>query len=226
MATETLSIQSASALNVYFTLRNSAGNYFDFSDGTFDAWGSATTPYVAATERIAKAGSAWSVYVADVDLADVAPTLATVQVVAQAWRRVGGSPDPAVDSPISEAKAIIAQWERLGPLKIDAKVRIATRTTAGTEIELMAWLESEGIRVPLHDLDPAATCSVDVLLRGNTSQISLDATAMGSVTAGHHFEPTYSNPNFTADRLYRANVTIVANGVTFGPMTHTFVVVP
>ena len=226
MATETLSIQSASALNVYFTLRNAAGNYFDFSDNTFKAIATATTPYVAATERIAAVGAAWSVYVADIDLADIAPTLAPVQVVAQAWRRSGGSPSLAADTPISEAKAIIAQWERLGPLAIETKVRLATRTTAGTEIELMAWLESEGIRVPLHTLDPSATCTVDVLLRGNTTQISLDATAMGAVTAGHHFEPTYSNPNFTADRLYRANVTIVANGVTFGPQTHTFVVVP
>lgn len=226
MATETLAVQTASALNVYFTLRNSAGNYFDWNDNTFKALASAVSPYLTATERIAKAGSAWSVYVADLDLAEVAPTLAVVHCVVQAWRRAGGSPDLAADSPVSEAKSLAVQWERLGPLNIETKVRLATRTTAGTEIELMAWLESEGIRVPLHDIDPSATCSVDVLLRGNTSQISLDSTAMGAVTAGHHFEPTYSNPNFTADRLYRANVTIVANGVTFGPQTHTFVVVP
>jgi hypothetical protein len=226
MATETLAVQAASALNVYFTLRNSAGNYFDWHDNTFKALASATTPYLTATERIAKAGAAWSVYVADLDLAEVAPNLAIVNCVAQAWRRSGGSPDLAVDTPISESVAIVAQWERLGPLPIEAKVRLATRTTAGTQIELMAWLESEGIRVPLHTLDSSATCTVDVLMRGNTSQFSLNSAAMGSVTTGHCFEPTYSNPNFTADRIYRANVTIVANGVTFGPTTHTFNVVP
>lgn len=225
MATETLETQAASALNVYYTVRNKAGNYLD-SDYTFKALASCTDPYWEATERIAKAGSGWSIYVADLNLSSLAPTLVTIEAVAQAWRRAGGSPDLAADTPISEGAELVAQLGKLGRRVIVPKARIASTTTAGTAVEVQAWLEADGVLVELHTVDSSATCTLAILQRGNAPLFDLDSTEMGAVTAGHFFEPTYSNPGFTADRSYRGLVAITANSLTFSSGVVTFTVVP
>lgn len=98
--------------------------------------GSCSDPYWDATERIATAGSGWSIYVADLNLASLAPTLVTIEGVVEAWSWVGGSPDLATDTPISEGGELVAQLGKLGRRIVVPKARLSVTTTAGTQVEV------------------------------------------------------------------------------------------
>lgn len=225
MATETLVKQYLAAQNVYFVLRNAAGNYFDQDDDTFKALASCVDPYFEGTERILKAGASESEYVATIDLADLAPGLAVVECFALAIRRVGGSPDLAADEVISQPAEIVAQLSQLGRRVMDIKWYVATKTTSGTTVQVWAELIADNEPVALYTIDPAATCTLDVKLHGNANQFAMNAAAMGAVNAAHRFEAEYTDPAFTADRGYAAKITIVADGQTY-IRDKTFTVVP
>lgn len=220
-----ISKQHAAGVNVYFALRKSDGTYFDFSDNAWKALASVTTVGLAATEQTLAVGV--SNYVASLDLADVNPGLAEVDCVILAFQRSGGAPAPLADTLIAQPYELMVQLSDVGPkaLKIDAALGVTT--TSGTELALIVSLSADGELVPLHALDPAATCAVDILRQGNFPQLSLTTGDMGAVNAAHKFEPVLADPNFTADRLYSLNVTIVADGVTITREANkTFAVVP
>lgn len=227
MATETLVKQYTAGETVYFVLRNAAGEYFDFDAGelVFQALGSCVAPYLAATERILKAGAAESEYVADIDLDDIAPGLAAVECFALAILQAGGSPDLAADLVISQPAQIIAQLGKLGRRVFEIKAAIGTKTTAGTTVQVWAELLADGERVALNTIDPAATCALDVKLHGNANQFAMTTGDFGAVNSSHRFEAEYSDPAFTADRIYAAAFTIVADSQTF-TRDKTFSVVP
>lgn len=227
MATETLVKQYNAGETVYFVLRNAAGEYFDFDAGelVFQALGSCVAPYLAATERILKAGAAESEYVADIDLDDIAPGLAAVECFALAILQAGGSPDLAADLVISQPAQIIAQLGQLGRRVFDIKWCINVKTTSGTAIQVWAELLADGVPVDLKTIDDAATCEVDIVQHGNSPLLSISTAEMGAVNVAHRFEAEVLNPNFTADRMYAQRVTINADGQTF-VRDRTVVVVP
>lgn len=225
MATETLVKQYYDGMNVYFMLRNTAGNYFDQDDNTFKALASCVDPYFEATERIYKAGADESDYVADIDLDGLAPGLAAVECHAIAVKRVGGSPDLAADEIISQPETIVAQLGQLGYRNYDLKFYIATKTTSGTTVQVWVELLADSALVALETIDPTAECTLEVKMHGNASQFTMNAAAMGAVNAAHRFEAEYTNPNFTADRGFVATPTITAVGLTIS-RDKTFTVVP
>lgn len=225
MATETFLKQYTAGVTVYFVIRDAAGNYFDMDDNTFKALASCVDPYIEATERILKSGADDSNYVATFDLGDLAPGLAVVECFVMAIKRVGGSPDLAADLAISQPEPLIAQLEKLGRRVMDVKWAIGTKTTAGTTVQVWAELTADGEPVALHTIDSGATCALEVKQHGNTSQFSMTTGDIGAVNAAHRFEAEYTNPNFTADRVYAAKITVVADGQTY-VRDRTFTVVP
>ena len=213
MATETFLKQYTAGANVYFVIRNSAGNYFDLDDNTFKALASCVDPYIEATERILKAGADDSNYVASFDLADLAPGLAVVECFVIAIKRVGGAPDLATDLAISQSEPIVAQLGKLGRRSLAAYFSANLRSTAGVKFHCRVKLLADGETVPLHALDPAATCQVDITMHGNLPQFTLDATAMGAVNTAHEFVAEETDPDFETDEGYGGEVTITAGGV-------------
>jgi hypothetical protein len=215
MPTESILHQDAPGLTVYFALTNTAGEFFDFDDDTWKVLASVTTVALAATERPISADR--SLYVATLDLDAIAPGLAPVAVVANAYRQSGGSADPEVDDILSQPEPLTVRLGQVGLVDADFEVHngLWDNSTSGTELALIVCLKCRGEIVPLHTIDDGAECTVDITLHGNDPQVSLDAEDMGAVNAAHRFEPTYENPNFTADRIYVCKTTITADGVSF-----------
>lgn len=220
-----ISKQHTAGVNVYFALRRADGNYFDFADNTWKILASVTTVGLAATEQTLADNV--SNYVATLDLADVNPGLAEVDCVILAFQRAGGAPAPLTDTLIAQPYALTVQLSQAGRRTLKIEAALGVTTTAGTELALIVYLTADGELVPLHALDPAATCAVDILRQGNFPQLSLTTSDMGAVNVAHKFEPLLADPNFTADRLYSLDVTIVADGVTITRQANkTFAVVP
>ncbi|TXH10553.1 MAG: hypothetical protein E6R03_15340, partial [Hyphomicrobiaceae bacterium] len=97
MASYTFSQDYTETKNVYAVIHNSAGNVFDFSDNTFKAIGSATTPYAACTEQTSGGGSGKSAYTVTINLALLNKTLDTSRFWITLYERAGGSPAPLTD---------------------------------------------------------------------------------------------------------------------------------
>ncbi len=215
---------AASGQTLYVAAMNGAGEWLDFDDWTFKAIGDVTTIGLAMTAHDIASGR--QRYLASIDLTDLAPGLAAVSCTVGCYVQTGGSPDPESDTLSGQVIPLIAQLGKVGYRRFVPQLKLGVTSTAGTELALMAWLEADGEKVPLETLDDTATCAVEIIRQGNYPQISLDATAMGSVNADHCFEPLAANPDFTADRIYRAQTTITANGLTFTGPVKAFSVVP
>lgn len=190
-------------------------------DGTINL---TATPYLSATGVDVANGR--KRYSASFDWADAAPGLAAVQMTIGCYEQVGASPVPTSDTLKGQIQSLSGQLGEPGLREFRTQVKLGATSTEGTTLELMAWLEADGRKVDLYDLDPSATCSVVCKRRGNVSQFTISTGDMGSVNADHCFEPTYANPNFTADRIYRAEAIIVADGITFDGNLKGFSVVP
>lgn len=224
MTTELLVREDAAGLNLYFAAQNAAGQWLDYSDWTFKALGSVTTVGLAATPQDLASGR--KRYVASLDLEELAPGLPAVECTLGCFIRAGATPAPLTDTLAGQLLPFVAQLGAKGHRAFQTQVKLGATTTEGTLLELMAWLEADGRKVPLHTLDDDATCQVVCLRRGNFPQFTIDTTGMGPVNANHCFEPTYNNPNFTADRIYRAEAIITASGLTFSGNLKAFSVVP
>lgn len=79
----------------------------------------------------------------------------------------------------------------------------AFTTTAGTEFRVLVWAEQDGSTITLTS---AATCTMTVYEHG--SDIVVFTLNGSSPNARSLFELTQSNPNFTADRVYYAIITV------------------
>jgi hypothetical protein len=218
MATEKLNVDRTAGQNVYFAVFDPVhtATVFDFSDNTFKALGSATTPYIAATEETDGAGTGISLYVASLNLAALNPLPATKHVVVYAYQRAGGSPNLLTDTMFSRQELRLANSVNNLDAAAIAAMRIgfdaAVTSTAGTSLKMIAWLRDVGGVV----IDGSATCVITcrehgagVLLFTNPSSGTASQTDYGT------FEVTQSTPGFTDDRLYVFDVTIVSNGVTY-----------
>ncbi len=222
MATHTIVTEYSAGATIYFALWSGA-NVFDFDDNTFTLPGSAVTPGVAMGETVVGAGV--SKYEGSLDLADLAPGLAPVTAIIGVYVQAGGAPAPVTDTRIGLPTVLEAQLGEIGLRQIEVKTAVCTKTTAGTTIQLFAELLADGEPVPLYDIDPAATCTVDVKQHPDAPLFAMNAAAVGAVNTSHRFAAEYNNPGFTADRLYVATFTITADGETY-VRDHTITVVP
>ena len=229
MATQLIRRLHDAGLNVYFCVNNATAQFFDFSDDTFKALGSCTTPYIAATERTGVAGTGKSYYDATLDLADVHAGVTPLAVTITAFEQAGASPDPATDAVISQPAGESVQRGDVIIVPVEAQFRICVKSTAGTMIQVSTWLETGGAPVPLFTLDPAATCTVTLTLFGTDIPVITIVTGVGSadfvLSDLGRFEAEYPNPNFTADRIYVADLTITSLGVAYSAR-RSFTAVP
>lgn len=171
------------------------------------------TDVLTLTER---AGSAtMSRYTGALDLSQIAPGLDLIQGSLIFYKRTGSVPSLYADLEIAGPLGVEAQLGLLGRRQITVKASVALRTTGGQSMHVWVELLADGQRVPLHDLDPDATCEVDVWIHGNSPLFSMDTSDMGAVNAEHRFESSYSNPNPTADSLHAVSARITALGQTF-----------
>lgn len=221
---ETFIRDAAAELTLYFAIRNADGDWLDFDDWTFKALGEVAEVALPATEQDLSAER--SRYSASIDLADLAPGLAAVECLVACYEQAGEAPSPLDDALSGRIVPLVAQLGQKGRRQYVTRCHLGATTTSGTELELMSWLEADGRKVPLHDLDDNATCAVVITRRGNYPQLTIDTTEMGAVNADHCFEPTYADPDFTADRIYRAEAIITAQGLTFDANLKAFAVVP
>lgn len=212
MATEVLQTTDAAGNNVYFAIWNTSGNVFDFNDNTFKALGSATTPYVAATENTGQGGVSESGYRASVNLSNINSTLTVAAYIAEAYRRLGGSPVLTTDVLLAREEMRVSN----GTLTIDGssgqvvcECDISVRTTAGVDADLVAWLERDGQRVVL----AAGSCSITVTEKD--SGVDQWTVTDAAPNADGVFEMSKNLPAFTSDRIYIVKVSITENGTTW-----------
>lgn len=225
MATRDLRRMDDAGLTGYFVIYQSgSANVYDFADQTFKALGAATTPYVAATERTGICGTGKSYYDASINLSQIHPGVAAFGITILFFEQLGGAPAPATDTPRSQPVSLTIQSGDEIVVPVDVQFRCCAKSTSGTEIQVLAWLQAGQVPVDLATLDPAATCTATIYLYGSSIPvITLDSEfALNTLS---QFEAEYSNPNFTADRLYTVELAIVTGGVTY-TARRTFTVIP
>ena len=214
MATEVLQTTDAPSNNVYFALWNTSGNVFDFSDNTFKALGSATTPYVAATENTNQGGVNESGYRASVNLANVNSTPAVAVYIVEAYRRLGGSPALTTDVMLARTEMRVANGTIVaggGPGDVltgyAVKVGMNVTSTAGDEAQLYAWVEFNGQPVIV-----SGTCVFSCYEYGGTvAQWTESGVANNAIG---QFETVKATPNFNDDVKYLLQAAITIGSVT------------
>lgn len=214
----------ASGLNKYVTVTDPVLNQvFDWSDNTWKALGSATTPGVACS--VASLG-ATSLYHAVIALATISPNMTPRDIVVTMYTRAGGSPAPTTDT------ASVLNWPlrvcagqqvpndpASVPFEVDVTANLTT--TLGTSMHLTAELVRNGKTIALDTLDPSATCSIVVTQDATTSagarvaQFSMSTGDVGSTNVSHRFEAEFASPGLASNRGFTAVATITAGGVTY-----------
>jgi hypothetical protein len=224
MASYTLSCRYNSGSNLYAVVFRADGQVFDWDDDTWQLIGSAVTPGIALTSVVAYGGGQ-AQYTASVDLETVAPDMTPVDCDIRFFLRAGGSPAPVTDYDLGEPVPLRLIYGEITPetgqdLEVDVTVNLTT--TTGVSAHLTVELRRpDGRTLPLADIDPTATCAIEVTQDATATegervaQFDLDTTECGSVNSEHQWEIEYANPNFTANRGFKAVATVVSGGVTY-----------
>lgn len=197
-----------------------AGKVLDFSDNTFKALASCTTPYQTATERTAFAGTGRSGYTTDLDLSEVNAE-AVERAYLVKWYN-NGSPADA-DTAIAETDVFIVANSREGVRGWTVQCELGVKSTAGSTAQLSVWLEHGGERVDLDGIDATPTMSTLVREHGAGSPLFTATGDAGDLT-NDVFEVEQSSPGFTDDRLYEVTASITVNGTTYST-TRTIAVI-
>jgi len=212
MATHNLVVPKyAASANIYFRLWDASGNVFDFNDTTFKAIGSATTPQVAATERAAPGGTGYSAYVATVDLSTVNKTGTEMMVLFHAYDN--GTP-AATDVPILEGDSQIVQFSQIGPCEVRVGFEANVKSTAGSFVQFATWLEVNGVKVNIDDIDAAATSSIVVRKHEEASNKFTTNFTVADLK-NDVFEGEEASPNFDNDRQHQFEASITENSNTW-----------
>lgn len=212
MASYTFSQDYTETKNVYAVIHNSAGNVFDFSDNTFKAIGSATTPYAACTEQTAGGGSGKSAYTVTINLALLNKTLDTSRFWITLYERAGGSPAPLTDTAITYRSPFSVQAAEIGEDALDIEFVPCFTSTAGTTMRALVTVTRNGKPVDVYTLDNAATCTITAREHGAGSD--LYTTSATTVSSNGDFAVTQSTPGYTSDRVYQHTVAVAVNSTT------------
>lgn len=207
MASQVFEVYAAPSLPVYLRVRNSAGQWLDFNDGTFKAWASATTPYVSATASALRGGTSEYVYQATIDLDDLNTTETPVTFAVEACSNASPS---LTDDLIAEADEIIVQGgDMIAGEAVVCQFDGAFTTTEGTVFRGIAWVERGGQFIPL----ASGSCSVAVREQG--AGVDLFSMTASAVNADGAFDLSKTSPGFTDDRVYAVTVSITSGGKTY-----------
>jgi len=228
MSSITLFVEHTAGADIYFRVFNASGQVLDFTDNTFKALSGATTPYVEADERADMAGTGRSGYTASLNLANVNKS-AAAQFVIKAYDN--SSPADA-DNPIAPAATnetilpaphLWVEFGELGRGEILVQVEVNVKSTAGSTAQVALWLERDGKKLDIDDIDATCTASVTVREHGSASNLfTLNFTA-GDIQ-GDRFEKEQSSPGFTDDRQYEVAASITENSNTHST-THSAVII-
>jgi hypothetical protein len=208
----------AAYVRVYGLTGAQLGQVLDFADNTFKPLGSATTPYQTATA--VASGTGKSLYVANLDLDELNP-----DAVDRAYRiQWYNNASPAAgDVPLAVEAPLRVIAGRAEPVRVEVQVELAVKSTAGLAAQLSVWLEIDGQRIPVDDLDATATCSVLVREHGAGAPL-FTATGDVSDVTNHVFEIEQASPGFTDDRIFEVTASITVNGTTWSS-THARAVI-
>ncbi len=211
MATEKLQITEISGLNVYFVVvRLSDAYVLDFSDNTFKALGSATTPYVSASASTVAAGYGNSRYSATIDLAYLSNALAPVDCVAVAYLRAGGSPNLTTDAALGEIPLEQIRFALKNP-DIDWKFTPVFKRELDT-VDFDCIVLANGT--------PISFNGTGVLtVRDAAGSLLFAALSSSTITDSgdslKHLKFTKTTPGFTGDRYYSARLVLTEGSATF-----------
>jgi hypothetical protein len=215
MTSKTVTLSHEAGQTCWLAIFNQAGQVWDFTAEVFRALSAAANFSLALTPD----GTENSYYVGTVDLATLNATALPVDYVLQTFEQPGGSPDLA-DLKLASA-----------PFTVQLADEVATTPTVepvldvtidGTDIELTAWLETDGQLVDLDTFAASATC--DVQLREHSAGAVVfqvddadNAAFALSVNVANHFEMTVAAVITSAldDSSCYLRVTIVENGNTW-----------
>lgn len=141
MATERFTYDGVASLNAYLRIHNTAGLVLDYSDNTFKALGSATTPNATMTEVAAAGGTGFSRYYVDVDLSLLNDTGDRQFFSAS----VCDNASPAAsDVAVSGSVDFAVQFAQMGVAEVVAQGEVNVKSTAGSTAQVTAWLEHGG----------------------------------------------------------------------------------
>jgi hypothetical protein len=215
MANKTITVAHEASQTVWVGIFNAAGQVWDFTAETFKALASAANFSLALTPD----GTETSYYQGTIDLSTLNATANPVTYTVQAFEQVGGS------AALSDLKLVGEQFivQFSGEVdRIPIVEPVLDVTIDGSDIELTAWLESDGVLVDLDTYGVAATC--DVQLREHSAGAVVfqvddadDAAFALSANVANHFEMTKSSVIASGldDSSCYLRVTIVENGNTW-----------
>lgn len=163
MATRTISHVAAAGLNAYIRVFNATGQAFDFADGVFKTLAAATTPYQAMTERTDVDGTSRSGYTTELDLGAIHPDVGLEEFLLHVYDNAA----PAdADVAISEALSLPIELGDGGRRQLLAWGKLSVKSSAGNDAQVAAWLEADGERVELHEINGVAftaTAATDIV---------------------------------------------------------------
>lgn len=215
--------QRMPAGNYYLVISDqNSGNVFDWSNNTWVALGSATTPTKAMSEVDLGLGKN---FYTDVDLSLLCANSTPRNVIVTMFQRAGSTPAISTDAQKSASfKTICCGYDvsgATGPNAFEVDVTINLTNTQGNSCHITAELRKNGKTVPLATLDSGATCALSVSMDASTtggnraSQFTVNTSTVGAANTDSRFEVTYSNPGFAANRSFTCVATIVTGGVTY-----------
>ena len=210
MATWDFIVRATGSQNVYAVLNNGSGQFFDFSDNTFKALASCTTPFVNMTEQADCGGASNSHYKYEFDLSLLPKRITTKQYTATAYVRAGGSPAPLTDVTVNDATNFYVQAMALGEDTLGVDISGAFTSTAGTTARFIVCMNRKGVYVPIDDMDASATATITAREHGAGSD--LFTTSAATVNSSGWFSVSQSSPGYTTDRDYLHTATITVNG--------------
>lgn len=160
MANKTITYTEESGLTIWFAVFNRTGQVWDFTAGSFKALGSAAN---FSTAMSAVAGAAYA-YQATLDLATLNATALPVGYTLKVYDQAGGSPSLSADTVVATENFVVQLSAE--PLSVPLVEPNADGVIDGSGVELMVWLESDGVVVDLDTFDASATCDVTIREHG------------------------------------------------------------
>jgi hypothetical protein len=217
--------QSAvNGLTCYLTVTDPvASKVFDWNSNTWVNLSSAVTPAVACS--VASLGGR-SIYSGNVDLTVISPDTTPRDIVVTMYQQAGYSRTPFTDSSFTTGWPLrvcagqkVSDDPNVQPFTVDVTCNLTT--TNGTSAHLTVELTRNGVTVPIHTMDSAATCSIVVTQDATSSagarmaQFSLSTSDVGAANVSHRFEAEYASPGFASNKGFTAVASVTTKGVTY-----------
>ncbi len=198
-----------------------AGQVLDFNDNTFKAIGSATAPYLAATERTGINGAGKSSYTVDLDLSHVNTSAVYRQYLVK-WY-TGNTPATTINPVKSETIFAVENANAsLFGRNFLVNGEISVKSTAGDAAQMSLWLEDNGVLVPLATLSPLEGAAVTGQIVARQFGSGVNAFTQNFVAGDlinnvfeKEYNPSPGNAIFSNDRQYDFSGTITVNGRAF-----------